>query len=86
VFMVDPRTCIAEQGEDDWLILNNMMKSAFGWGETEMVAVIPQLLNCSKHSLDRFISFMTFFVCKRGLEGALFETKVEALLKELKNR
>jgi hypothetical protein len=85
VFAVDPRTCVAEPGEDDWVILNQMMKSAFGWGETEMIAVIPQLLNRGKYGLDGFISFMMFFVCKRGPEGALFETKVEALLKELKN-
>ena len=29
---------------------------------------------------------MMFFVCERGLEGALFETKVEALLRELRDR
>jgi hypothetical protein len=29
---------------------------------------------------------MQFFVFERGLEGALFETKVEALVKELDNR
>jgi hypothetical protein len=27
IFAVDPRTCVAEPGEDDWLILNQMMKS-----------------------------------------------------------
>ena len=83
--MVNPRTCIAEPGEDDWAILNQMMKSVFGWGKVEMAAVIPQLLNRRKQGLDGFIRFMTFFVRKRGLEGALFEIKVEALLKELGN-
>lgn len=85
IFAVDPRTCIAEPGEDDWFILNQMMKSAFGWGETEMAMVVPQLLNHGEHGLDGFIRFMTFFVSERGLQGALFETKVEALLKELKD-
>jgi hypothetical protein len=85
VFAVKPHTCVAEPGEDDWLILNQMMKSTFGWGETEMAAVIPQLLNRGKYGLDRFICFMMFFVCERGLEGALFETKVEVLLRELRN-
>ena len=86
VFAVDPRTCVAEPGEDDWFILNPMMKSAFGWGETEMAAAIPQLLNRGEHGLDGFIRFMTLFVRERGLQGAHFETKVEALLKELDNR
>ena len=86
VFAVDPCTCVAEPGEDDWFILNPMMKSAFGWGETEMVAAIPQLLNRGEYGLDGFIRFMTFFVSERGLQGALFETKVKALLKELDNR
>ena len=86
VFAVEPRTCVAEPGEDDWLILNQLMKSAFGWGETEMATVILQLLNRGKYGLDGFIHFMTFFVRERGLEGALFETKVEALLRELRDR
>ncbi|KAH9011145.1 hypothetical protein EDB85DRAFT_1901324 [Lactarius pseudohatsudake] len=86
VFAADPLTCVAEPGEDDWLIINQMMKSAFGWGEIEMAAVIPQLLNRGNNGLDGFIRFMSFFVCERGLEGALFETKVEALLKELDDR
>ncbi|KAH9009043.1 hypothetical protein EDB85DRAFT_1903531 [Lactarius pseudohatsudake] len=30
--------------------------------------------------------FMTFFVQERGLQGALFETKVEAVLKEIEDR
>ena len=29
---------------------------------------------------------MMFFVRERGLEGALFETKVEVLLRELRDR
>ena len=31
VFAVELCTCVAEPGEDDWLILNQLMKSAFGW-------------------------------------------------------
>ena len=85
IFAVDPHTCVAEPGEDDWLILNQMMKSAFGWGEVEMAMAIPQMLNRGEHGLDGFIRFMTFFVRERGLEGALFETKVESLIKELED-
>jgi hypothetical protein len=86
IFAADPHTCISEPGEDDWLVLNQMMKSSFGWGEQEMAAIVPQLLNRSPHGLDGFIHFMTFFVQERGLQGALFETKVEAILKEIEDR
>ncbi|KAH9055079.1 hypothetical protein EDB83DRAFT_2316218 [Lactarius deliciosus] len=77
IFAVDPRTCIAEPGEDDWFILNQMMKSSFRWGEEEMAAIVLQLLNQGPHGLDRFICFMSLFIQERGLQGALFETKVE---------
>ena len=86
IFAVDPHTCVTEPGEDDWLVLNGMLKTAFGWGETEMAAAIPDMLNQGEQGLDGFIRFMQFFVFERGLEGALFETKVEALVKELDNR
>ncbi|KAH9004151.1 hypothetical protein EDB86DRAFT_3208354 [Lactarius hatsudake] len=86
IFAIDPRTCVAEPGEDDWLILNQMMKSSFGWGEEEMAAIVPQLLDRGPHGLDGFIRFMSFFVQERGLQGALFETKVEAILKEIGDR
>ena len=55
IFAVEPRTCVAEPGEGDWLILNQMMKPAFGWGETEMDVVVLQLLNQGKYGLDGFI-------------------------------
>jgi hypothetical protein len=86
VFAVDARSCVAEDGEDDWLIVNGMLKSAFGWGETEMAAAIPEMLNRGQMGLDGFVEFLRFFVVERALEGALFETKVDALLKELNNR
>jgi hypothetical protein len=63
-----------------------MMKTAFGWGETEMAVAIPEMLNRGEHGLDGFVKFMSYFVFKRGLEGALFETKVDALIKELASR
>ena len=86
IFAVEPRTCVAKPGEDDWFSLNQMMKSSFGWGESEMAAVVPQLLNQGTYGLDGFIHFLTYFVQERGLQGALFETKVEAILKEIDNR
>jgi hypothetical protein len=45
VFAVEPHTCIAEPGEDDWFILNQLMKSSFAWGEREMAVAVPQMLN-----------------------------------------
>jgi hypothetical protein len=86
IFTVDPHTCVAEPGEDDWPILNGMLKTAFGWGEAEMAAAIPDMLNQGALGLDGFIEFMRFFVNGRGLEGVLIETKINALLKELGNQ
>jgi hypothetical protein len=86
IFAVEPHTRVAEPGEDDWLIINGMMKSAFGWGESDMVAAVREMLNRGECGLDGFIHFMRFFVVERGLPGALIETKVSALLKELEQR
>lgn len=55
IFTVDPHTCITEPGEDDWLVLNGMLKTTFGWGESEMAAAIPNMLNQRDQGLDRFI-------------------------------
>ncbi|KAH9072200.1 hypothetical protein EDB83DRAFT_2313286 [Lactarius deliciosus] len=78
-FSIDLHACVAEPGEDDWLILNQMMKSSFGWGEREMAAIVPHLLNQGPYGLDGFIHFLRFFVQERGLWGALFETKIDAI-------
>jgi hypothetical protein len=65
------------------MILNQMMKSSFGWGELEMASNVLHLLNRGPYGLDGFISFMAFFVQEWGLQGALFETKVDAIVKEI---
>ena len=83
---MDPHTCVAEPGEDDWPILNGMLKTAFGWGEAEMAAAIPDMLNRGTLGLDGFAKFMRFFINERGLEGTLFETKINVLIKELGNQ
>ncbi|KAH9015472.1 hypothetical protein EDB84DRAFT_1582181, partial [Lactarius hengduanensis] len=85
-FAIDPHTCVAEPGEDDWMIINQMMKSSFGWGEREMKATVPHLLNRGPYGLDGFICFLRFFVRERGLQGALFETKIEAVVREIEDR
>ena len=51
-----------------------------------MAAVVPKLLNHGTYGLDGFLRFMTFFDRERGLQGALFETKVEAILKGIEDR
>ena len=83
IFAVDPHTCVADPGEDDWPILNGMLKLAFGWGVSEMAATVPDMLSWGKLGLDGLIQFLMFFVVERGLEGTLLETKIEALVKEL---
>ena len=83
IFAVDPHTCIAKPGENDWPILNGTLKTVFGWGEAEMATTIPDMLNQGTFGLDGFLEFMTFFINERGLEGILFETKIDELLKEL---
>ena len=83
VFVIDPCHCVAEPGEDDWPILNTMLKSSFGWEEVEMAAAIPQMLKHGEYGLDGFIKFMMYFVVNRGLQGVMFETKVKALIREL---
>jgi hypothetical protein len=85
-FSIHPQECIAEPGKDNWHIINGMMKTAFRWGETEMAVAILEMLNRGEHVLDGFVKFMSYFIFKRGLEGALFETKVDVLIKELANR
>ena len=55
IFVIDPHACVtkAEEAEEgDWPILNLMLKSSFGWGETEMTATIPWMLKCRDYSLD----------------------------------
>jgi hypothetical protein len=86
VFAIEPHECVAEPGEEDWLVINGMLKTTFGWGETEMSTAIPEMLNHGAQGLDGFIRFMRYFILERGLEGVLFETKVDALVKELENR
>jgi hypothetical protein len=86
IFMLNPSDCIAEDGEDDWPILNSMLKSSFGWGEREMAAAIPQMLKHGEYGLDGFIKFMKYFVVERGLQGVMFETKVDALVRELEQQ
>lgn len=85
-FSVDPSSCIG-QGDDDWEdILNPMMKGAFGWGEDAMCKAVKEMLQRGQWGLDGFIRFLRFFVMTRGLKGAMFESKIKALLEELEIR
>ncbi|KAI9432593.1 hypothetical protein H4582DRAFT_2132159 [Lactarius indigo] len=93
IFLADPHSCVAslEQGleedfEDDWMVLNSMLKTAFGWGESEMQENTKEMLNRGAHGLDGFIQFLKYFILQRGLEGAMIETKVNGLLCEIDNQ
>ncbi|KAH9170291.1 hypothetical protein EDB89DRAFT_2190372 [Lactarius sanguifluus] len=93
IFSANPHSCVAslEQGpevdlEDDWMVLNSMLKTAFGWGESEMRENTKEMLNRGAHGLDGLIQFLKYFVLQRGLEGAMIETKVNGLLCEIDNQ
>ena len=86
VFAVEPSTCVAESEEEDWPIVNTMLKSSFGWGEAEMATAVPQMLKHGEYGLDGFIKFMKYYVVERSLQGVMFETKIEALIRELESR
>jgi hypothetical protein len=82
-FSVDLSSCIG-QGDDNWEdILNPMIKGAFGWGEDAMCKVVKEMLQHGQWGLDGFIRFLQFFVMTCGLKGAMFESKIKALLEEL---
>ena len=72
--------------EDDWMVLNSMLKTVFGWGESDTQENVKGMLNRSKHGLDGFIQFFKYFVLQRGLEGALIEPKIEGLLHEIEKQ
>ena len=72
--------------EDDWVMLNSMLKTAFGWGESEMQENVKEMGNRGEHGLDGFIRFFKYFVFQRGLEGALIEPKFDGLLHEINNQ
>lgn len=85
VFAVEPSACVAESEEEDWPIVNTMLKSSFGWGEAEMAAAVPQMLKHGEYGLDGFIKFMKYYIVERSLQGVMFETKVEALIRGLES-
>ncbi|KAH9050407.1 hypothetical protein EDB83DRAFT_2522604 [Lactarius deliciosus] len=93
IFSVDPRSCVAslEQGlevdsEDDWMVLNSMMKTAFGWGESEMQKNTKEMLNRGAHGLNGFVRFFKYFILQRGLQGMMIEMKVNGLLCEIEDQ
>lgn len=89
VFAGDPVDSIPSAGEEDdgdWPVINSLFKSCFGWGSREAESSAEKLLNRGPFGLDGMVRFLRFFVEERGLSGALFEPKVEALLKALDTR
>ena len=93
VFSANPQSCVTSLGqgvemdlEDDWVMFNSMLKTAFGWGESEMQENVKEMGNRGEHGLDGFIRFFKYFVLQRGLEGMLIEPKFDGLLHEINNR
>ena len=93
IFSADPRSWVASlekvpeaDFEGDWMTLNSMLKTAFGWGESEMRMNVKEMLNRGEHGLDGFVQFFKYFILQRGLEGAMIEPKFEGLLCEIDNQ
>jgi hypothetical protein len=63
-----------------------MLKTAFGWGDSEMRENAKEMVNRGELGLDGFIRFFKYFVLQRGLEGALIEPKIDGLLGEIDNQ
>lgn len=91
IFSVDPRSCVANleeapevDFEDDWFFLNSMLKTAFGWGESEMRENMKEMMNRGEHGLDGFIRFFKYFVLQRGLEGVMIEAKIDGRIPDIK--
>lgn len=51
------------------MVLNSMLKTAFGWGEAEAQENMKGMLSRGKHGLDGFVQFFKYFVFQRGLEA-----------------
>ena len=93
IFSADPHSWVASLEEDpevdledDWMVLNSMLKTAFGWGESDAQENVKGMLNRGKHGLDGFIQFFKYFVLQQGLEGVLIEPKIEGLLHEIEKQ
>ena len=93
IFLVNPCSWVASLEddpevdlEDNWMVLNSMLKTVFGWGELDAQENVKGMLNRSKHGLDRFIQFFKYFILQQGLEGALIEPKIEGLLHEIEKQ
>ena len=66
--------------------MNPMMKKAFGWGEEEMRDSVKEMMHRGRYGLDGFVTFLHYFVVHRGLKGGMFESKVMAVMEELKSK
>lgn len=84
VFFENPVGCEGQDYDDDWEeVLNPKMKAAFGWNQDELETGYARR---GELGLDGFIKFIGYFVHQRGLKGALFETKIIALIDTIKNQ
>ena len=62
------------------------MKKVFGWGEEEMRDSVKGMMHRGRYGLDGFVTFLHYFVVHCGLKGGMFESKVMAVMEELKSK
>ena len=75
-FSADPRSWVTrleqdpeDDFEDDWMVVNSMLKTAFGWGESNAQVNVKGMVNRGQHGLDGFIHF--FMLTRTGYPGFL---------------
>jgi hypothetical protein len=70
--------------EDLWEeIINNILKSALGWG---MEGNMDEIISQGRNRLGKLVNFMRYFIVERGVDETLFEGKLTQLMSALETR
>jgi hypothetical protein len=70
--------------DDLWeMVLNQQLKSVFGWGMEENM---EDIICRGRKGLDGLANFVRYFVVKRGVSEDLFEGKLSHLMMTLSNK
>lgn len=64
-------------------VINNVLKSIFGWG---MEGNMDEIIRRGRKGLDGLSEFVKYFVVKRGVDEALFEGKLSYLTRALEEK
>jgi hypothetical protein len=64
-------------------IVNNVLKSTFGWG---MEGNMDDIIRRGRKGLDGLANFAKYFIVKRGVDEALFEGKLSFLMSALEEK